>query len=89
MVDLENEPIIDAYKSFLGSKAFPCVAAKAALAKEQVQCFVADHMACPNDDTAILQFLYAFVDRYRGSNHPLSQCRSAIQRAGCAERKNF
>ncbi|WP_373514658.1 guanitoxin biosynthesis heme-dependent pre-guanitoxin N-hydroxylase GntA [Persicitalea sp.] len=70
MVDLENEPIIDAYKSFLGSKVFPCVAAKAALAKEQVQCFVADHMACPNDDTAILQFLYAFVDRYREAATP-------------------
>ena len=70
MVDLENEHIIDAYKSFLGSKVFPCVAAKAALAKEQVQCFVADHMACPNDDTAILQFLYAFVDRYREATTP-------------------
>lgn len=65
MVCIENEHIIDAYKSFLGDKAFPCVAAKAALAKAQVHCFVADHMACAKDDTAILQFLYDFVDRYR------------------------
>ena len=70
MVDTDNEHIIDAYKSFLSNKAFPCVAAKAAHAKEQVQCYVADHMACRKDDTAILQFLYAFVDRYREATTP-------------------
>ena len=70
MGDLENEHIINAYESFLGNRAFPCVAARAALAKEQVQCFVAHHMACPEDDTAILQFLNAFVDRYREATTP-------------------
>ncbi|MEO6070758.1 MAG: guanitoxin biosynthesis heme-dependent pre-guanitoxin N-hydroxylase GntA [Chitinophagaceae bacterium] len=65
MVALEEEKIIDAYKNFLGDKAFPCVAAKAALAKNQVHCLVAGHMACPKDDHAILQFIYNFVDGYR------------------------
>lgn len=46
------------------------MAAKAALAKGQVCCFVADHMACPEHDTGILQFLYDFVDNYRAATVP-------------------
>lgn len=67
MTELENNDIIKAYHSFLEDKAFPCVAAKAAMARNQVHCFVAAHMACPKDDTAILRFLYEFVDTYRKS----------------------
>lgn len=64
----ENNDLVEAYKTFLNDKVFPCVAAKAALNKDQVHCFVADHMACPKDDSAILQFLYEFVTTYRQSN---------------------
>lgn len=56
------------YKSFIGSKLFPCVAARAALAKQHIECMVVDHMACPKDDASILQFLYTFVDRYRAAS---------------------
>ncbi|MDQ6608669.1 MAG: YqcI/YcgG family protein, partial [Bacteroidota bacterium] len=51
----------------LREKEFPCVAAKAALSKDNIQCMVATHMGCPKDDLAILQFLYSFVDDYRQS----------------------
>jgi uncharacterized protein len=47
---------------------FPCVAAKAALVKEQLNVMVAGHMACPKDDRAILDFIYNFTDNYRKSD---------------------
>ncbi|MDQ6890517.1 MAG: YqcI/YcgG family protein, partial [Bacteroidota bacterium] len=62
-----KESVIKEYLSFLDAKEFPCIAAKAALAGKNVNCMVAGNMACPKDDTEILQFLYEFVDEYRRS----------------------
>lgn len=59
--------VVEEYLSFLENKEFPCIAAKAALARQQVKCMVAGNMACPKDDTGILQFLYEFVEEYRMS----------------------
>ena len=67
MVELEQQAIIEEYIAYLNNKEFPCIAAKAALAKQQIKYMVADHIACPKDDLAILQFLYDFVDDYRNS----------------------
>lgn len=61
----EDKIVIDEFISFIQKAEFPCVAAKAALSKDQFHFFVADHMACPKDDAAILQFLYDFVDSFR------------------------
>lgn len=55
------------YLEFINNKQFPCIGAKAALAKQQIKSLVATHMACPMDDLAILNFLYSFVDSYRQS----------------------
>lgn len=60
--------IIEEYKEYINNKEFACVAAKAALARQQISCMVAGHMACPKDDSAILKFLYAFIDNYRNSD---------------------
>jgi FPC/CPF motif-containing protein YcgG len=57
--------IEEAYRLFLANKEFPCVAAKAALAHDQIRVMVCDHIACPKDDWAIVQFIYDFVDDYR------------------------
>jgi FPC/CPF motif-containing protein YcgG len=62
--------IIEEYLSFISNPHFPCVAAKAAYAHKQIKCFVAEHLACPADDQAILNFIYSFVDEYR-SQHSL------------------
>lgn len=64
----EMECIRQEYLSYIHSKDFACIGAKASLAKEQIQCYVADDMACPTDDSDILNFLYSFIDDYRGSN---------------------
>ena len=63
-----TQNFIEEYLSFLEAKDFPCIAAKAAHEKHLITCMVADNMACPKDDAAILLFLYDFVDAYRSSN---------------------
>ncbi len=45
--------VIKEYFSFLDSKEFPCIAAKAALSRQNVKCMVAGNMACPKDDAEI------------------------------------
>lgn len=62
-----DEFIVNEYSEFLNKKEFPCVAAKAAVSRNHIQCIVASHMACPAHDQTILQFLYNFVDSYRAS----------------------
>jgi len=63
----DNGTIIKEYLAYLNFKMFPCIAAKAALAKQQVKCMVAEHMACRNNDRIILNFLYCFIEKYRKS----------------------
>ena len=41
------------------------MAAKTALSWNQLNCLAVDHLACPKNDAAILDFLYGFVDTYR------------------------
>jgi FPC/CPF motif-containing protein YcgG len=65
---IKSGEIIEEYLAYVDSKSFPCIAAKAALAKQHVKCMVANHMACPNDDQNTLQFLYSFIDEYRSSS---------------------
>ena len=60
-----DESIREEYLQFINNKEFPCIAAKAALAKQQIECMVVTHMACPMDDDAILKFVYSFVEHYR------------------------
>lgn len=67
-IEMENTSdniIINEFIEHISEKEFPCVAAKAALANEQIKFMVAGHMACPNDDKAILHFLYDFADDFR------------------------
>ncbi|WP_345056410.1 guanitoxin biosynthesis heme-dependent pre-guanitoxin N-hydroxylase GntA [Hymenobacter glaciei] len=64
---MQEHAEIQEYHDFISKKEFPCVAAKTALTWEQIHCLVVDHMACPKDDAAILDFLYEFVDTYRQS----------------------
>ncbi len=65
--EIDKQAIIEQYLSFIDIKEFPCIAAKAALARKNVTCMVADNMACPKDDTDIIRFLNDFVDEFRSS----------------------
>jgi FPC/CPF motif-containing protein YcgG len=67
MIDATEQPEVREYFDFISTKEFPCVAAKTALTWQQIHCLVVDHLACPKDDAAILEFIYDFVDAYRAS----------------------
>jgi uncharacterized protein len=65
---ISDQQIINEYLEFINEKEFPCVVAKAALAKKHIKSFISNHMACPASDRPILDFLYDFVDQYRMSS---------------------
>jgi FPC/CPF motif-containing protein YcgG len=64
-----DDDIINQYWNFLNQKGFPCVAAKAALARGHIKSIVIGHMACPVHDSQILNFMYNFVDNYRSAGN--------------------
>ena len=66
----QKDSIKSEFKAFINHPLFPCVAAKAALKREQMRLFVAGHIACPKDDQEILEFIYSFVDEYRSAETP-------------------
>lgn len=66
MLSTDTE-IIEEYTDYIKQKEFPCIAAKASLARQHVKCIVAGNMGCPKDDVSILQFLCEFVEDYRMS----------------------
>ena len=67
-MDTTLQTACEDFKAQLEDKAFPCVAAKAALVKKQLKVMVAGHMACPNEDKEILDFIYNFIKEYRKSD---------------------
>ena len=67
MTNIEQDATVEEYLAYIKNKTFPCIGAKAALENQHIKCMVAEHMACPQNDLAILKFLYDFVDEYRNS----------------------
>jgi FPC/CPF motif-containing protein YcgG len=65
--DSQHDSIVNAYKRFLLQSSFPCVAAKAAMARQQISCMIAVDMGSEAEDPAILDFLYEFIEKYRNS----------------------
>lgn len=57
--------IAEEYFAFIDNKEFPCIAAKAALARDQIRILVCEHLACPKDNIDITHFLYEFVEECR------------------------
>lgn len=64
----ESEAVIAEFHRFLSDEAYPCVAARAGLDRNQIPCLVVDHIGCPKDDFSILQFIYLFIGQYRQSD---------------------
>jgi hypothetical protein len=67
MLTRESDAIVQELRHFICEETYPCVAARAAMAHNDIPCFVANHLACPNDDSDILKFLYDFIGRFRKS----------------------
>ena len=66
-MDTLLKSINNQFLTFLGNAAFPCVAAKSASQKGNIEIMIADHLGCPKDDADILRFIYAFTKTYRAS----------------------
>lgn len=71
---MEKTTLINDWFSFIENRAFPCVAAKAAMVKQQQHVLTAGHLGCPRDDAKILEFIYEFVDNYRKSDTLFHSC---------------
>jgi FPC/CPF motif-containing protein YcgG len=85
----QHDHIVDAYKLFLLQRSFPCVAAKAAMARQQICCVLAGDMGSEEDDPAILDFLYDFVEKYRNSKQLYQSAAVIFLRPVIADEEHF
>lgn len=67
MIRGDQETIIRDFRDFIMNEFYPCVAARAAMSRQQIACLVADHLACDHQDEHILGFLYGFGADFRKS----------------------
>lgn len=81
--------IIFEFENFITNENFPCVAAVAALKREQIMTCVAGDMACPKDDQSILKFIYEFTEIYRKSNENFFSAAVIFRSPEICEEKDF
>ena len=62
--------LIEQFEAFIRDKTFPCVGAKSALARRQVQFLVAGDIRCPRDDKAVFDTLRDFAQAFRRDPQP-------------------
>jgi uncharacterized protein len=65
---MDSVTIEEAYRSFLSSRDYPCVGARAAVAAGHISCLEAADMNSDADDHRILEYLYDFIDQYRSGD---------------------
>lgn len=66
-----SENIIAEFESFINEKSYPCVAARAAISRGHVPCFIAADIRSDKDDEGILQFIYDFISHFRNAKNSL------------------
>jgi uncharacterized protein len=62
--------LIERFESHIKAKDFPCVGAKSALARRQMQFFVAGDIRCPRDDTALYDAIRDFAHAFQQAPEP-------------------
>lgn len=62
-----EQKLIEEFRAKIHDKTFPCVAARDALNKDNIEMFVAGHLGCPQYDNKILEFIYNFTKKFRES----------------------
>jgi len=65
------ETILEEFENFVLDGAYPCVAARAALSRGHVPCFIANNIAEADDDPRILVFIYDFIMQFRKAKSTL------------------
>ncbi len=67
-----DQSIIQEFNDYISDQSFPCIGAKAALAKNSLSVMVAGHMACPFHDLSIFNFLCGFTENYHKNSDKLN-----------------
>lgn len=62
--------LVERFEAYIRDKAFPCVGAKSALSRHQMQFFVAGDMRCPRDDVALYESLRDFARAFKSDGKP-------------------
>lgn len=62
-----DDPLAAKFRQFVKSPGFPCVGAKSALTKGQLQFAVARDLTSPSDDARLYRSLLEFVSHYRAT----------------------
>lgn len=66
-----SENIVADFESFISDTNYPCVAARAAMSRGHVPCFIAADIESAEDDERILQFVYGFISEFRNAKRSL------------------
>lgn len=62
--------LIERFEAHIKAKDFPCVGAKSALARRQMQFFVAGDIRCPRDDIALYDAIRDFARDFKNAPEP-------------------
>ncbi len=81
--------LVERFEAHIRDKAFPCVGAKSALSRGQIQTFVAGDIRCPRDDAAIHDALCDFVRGYRAHPGPFQSFAVLFPSAGQLSEEAF
>ena len=65
-----DHPLVERFRAFVRDSEFPCVGAKAALAKGGMRIVMARDMRSAWDDLSILSAVHVLVEEYRRDNAP-------------------
>lgn len=66
----QQNALIERFEAHIRDKAFPCVGAKSALSRQQMNILVAGDIRCPRDDEAIYGALQDFANAFKSDPQP-------------------
>lgn len=87
--DGANSALIEAFEAHIKDKAFPCVGAKSALARQQMQFLVVGDIRCPRDDRVIYQSLRDYARAYHAHPGPFQSFVVLFETAGALSEAEF
>jgi len=81
--------LIERFEAHIRDKAFPCVGAKSALSRHQMQFFVAGDMRCPRDDVGLYESLRDFARAFKDNSQPFQSFVALFQTAEVLDEDAF
>lgn len=81
--------VIEQFKRHIKNKGFPCVGAKSALSRQQMQFLVTGDIRCPRDDIVIYEALRDYALAYKRTPGPFQSFVVLFQAAGILDEQSF